>query len=81
MKFHCYTQDAEPVLVSKDAKLAFEEWLKIRSGTENIIDDKAVFINKTMLSVSLYISSQDINNRDMPYYLLLNSVCPGTAST
>lgn len=41
-----YTQDAEPVLVSKDAKLAFEEWLKIRSGTENIIDDKAVFINK-----------------------------------
>lgn len=41
-----YTQDAEPVLVSKDAKLAFEEWLKIRSKVENIIDDKAVFINK-----------------------------------
>lgn len=41
-----YIQDAEPVLVSKDAKLAFEEWLKIRSGTENIIDDNAVFINK-----------------------------------
>lgn len=41
-----YTQDAEPVLVSKDAKSAFEEWLKIRSNMENIIDDKAVFINK-----------------------------------
>ena len=41
-----YTQDAEPVLVSKDAKSAFEEWLKIRSEAENIIDDKAVFINK-----------------------------------
>lgn len=41
-----YTQDAESVLVSKDAKLAFEEWLKIRVGAENIIDDKAVFINK-----------------------------------
>lgn len=41
-----YTQDAEPVLVSKDAKLAFQEWLKIRSGVKNIIDDKAVFINK-----------------------------------
>lgn len=41
-----YTQDAEPVLVSKDAKLAFEEWLEIRDNVENIIDDKAVFINK-----------------------------------
>ena len=41
-----YTQDAEPVLVSKDAKLAFEEWLEIRSEVENIIDDKAVFINR-----------------------------------
>lgn len=41
-----YTQDAEKVLVSKDAKLAFEEWLEIRSGVENIIDGQAVFINK-----------------------------------
>jgi len=41
-----YTQDAEPVLVSKDAKLALEEWLEIRNKVENIIDDKAVFINK-----------------------------------
>ena len=41
-----YVQDAESVLVSKDAKSAFEEWLKIRSKMENIIDDKAVFINK-----------------------------------
>lgn len=41
-----YTQDAEPVLVSKDAKLAFEEWLEIRSKVKNIIDDKALFINK-----------------------------------
>lgn len=41
-----YTQDAEPVLVSKDAKLAFEEWLEIRNKIEKIIDDKAVFINK-----------------------------------
>lgn len=41
-----YTQDAEKVLVSKDAKSAFEEWLEIRSKVENIIDDKAVFINK-----------------------------------
>lgn len=41
-----YTQDADSVLVSKDAKLAFEEWLKIRNDVENIIDDNAVFINK-----------------------------------
>lgn len=41
-----YTQDAEPVLVSKDAKLAFKEWLKIRGEVKNIIDTKAVFINK-----------------------------------
>ena len=41
-----YTQDAEKVLVSKDAKLAFEEWLDIRNQVENIIDEKAVFINK-----------------------------------
>ncbi len=41
-----YTQDAEMVLVSKDAKLAFEEWLKIRGEVENIIDAKAVFVNK-----------------------------------
>ena len=41
-----YTQDAESVLVSKDAKLAFEEWLKIRNEVEKIIDDKAVFTNK-----------------------------------
>lgn len=41
-----YTQDAEPVLVSKDAKQALEEWLIIRNKVENIIDDKAVFVNK-----------------------------------
>lgn len=41
-----YTQDAEKVLVSKDAKLAFEEWLNIRKQVENIIDERAVFINK-----------------------------------
>lgn len=41
-----YTQDAEKVFVSKDAKLAFEEWLNIRNQVENIIDEKAVFINK-----------------------------------
>lgn len=41
-----YTQNAEPVLVSKDAKLALEEWLDIRNKVENIIDGKAVFINK-----------------------------------
>lgn len=41
-----YTQDAEPVLISKDAKSAFEEWLEIRNKVENIIDGKAVFINK-----------------------------------
>ena len=41
-----YTQDAESVLVSKDAKLALEEWLKVRNKVENIIDDKAVFVNK-----------------------------------
>lgn len=41
-----YTQDAEKVLVSKDAKSAFEEWLVIRNNVENIIDEKAVFINK-----------------------------------
>ena len=47
-----YTQDAEPVLVSKDAKLAFEEWLKIRSEVGNIIDGKAVFINKNGKRIS-----------------------------
>lgn len=41
-----YIQDAEKVLISKDAKLAFEQWLKIRSNVENIIDKKAVFVNK-----------------------------------
>lgn len=41
-----YTQDAETVLVSKDAKLALEEWLETRNRVENVIDDKAVFINK-----------------------------------
>lgn len=41
-----YTQDADKVLVSKDAKLAFEEWLVIRNSLENVIDDKAVFVNK-----------------------------------
>lgn len=41
-----YKEDEESVLVSKDAKLAFREWLKIRSELENIIDDKAVFLNK-----------------------------------
>ena len=41
-----YTQDAEKVLVSKDAKLAFKEWLVIRNGLENIIDKNAVFVNK-----------------------------------
>lgn len=41
-----YIQDAEKVFVSKDAKLAFEEWLYIRNQVENIIDEKAVFINK-----------------------------------
>ena len=41
-----YTQDAEPVLISKDAKSALEEWLEIRNKVENIIDGKAVFVNK-----------------------------------
>lgn len=41
-----YIQDSEPVLVSKDAKLALEEWLEIRNKFGNIVDDKAVFINK-----------------------------------
>ena len=41
-----YIQDSEKVLISKDAKLALEEWLKIRSKIENVIDNEAVFINK-----------------------------------
>lgn len=41
-----YKQDEEPVLVSKDAKTAFEEWLTIRENVDNIIDSKAVFLNK-----------------------------------
>lgn len=41
-----YTQDAEPVLISKDAKSALEEWLEIRNKVKNIIDDNALFINK-----------------------------------
>lgn len=41
-----YLQDAEDVIVSKDAKAAIEEWLVIRSKIENIVDEKAVFINK-----------------------------------
>lgn len=35
-----YTQDAEKVLVSKDAKLAFEKWLSIRNQVENIQNKK-----------------------------------------
>lgn len=41
-----YKQDAEPVLVSKDAKCAFEEWMLIRNTVENIVDIQAVFLNK-----------------------------------
>ena len=41
-----YKEDAEKVLVSKDAKAAILEWLEIRKGVENIVDEKAVFINK-----------------------------------
>lgn len=41
-----YEEDADPVLVSKDAKLAIEEWLKIRETVDNIIDKNAVFLNK-----------------------------------
>lgn len=41
-----YKSDEEPVLVSKDATIAFKEWLEIRQQVENIIDDKAVFLNK-----------------------------------
>ena len=41
-----YKQDEEPVLVSKDAKMAFEDWLMIRRNVENIVDSKAVFLNK-----------------------------------
>lgn len=41
-----YIQDAEPVLVSKDAKLAFKEWMEIRNKVGNILDKNAVFLNK-----------------------------------
>lgn len=41
-----YKEDEEPVLISKDAKLAFEDWLKIRNRMENIVDEKALFLNK-----------------------------------
>ncbi len=41
-----YKQDEEPVLVTKDAKIAFEEWLVVRGNAEDIIDTKAVFLNK-----------------------------------
>lgn len=41
-----YEEDADPVLVSKDAKLAIEKWLKIRKAVDNIIDKNAVFLNK-----------------------------------
>lgn len=41
-----YEEDADPVLVSKDAKLAIEKWLKIRRAIDNIIDKNAVFLNK-----------------------------------
>lgn len=41
-----YKQDAEQVLISKDAKLALYEWLEIRSKVENIVDTDAVFLNK-----------------------------------
>lgn len=41
-----YIQDAEKVFVSKDARMAFKEWLGVRNKMENIIDQNAVFINK-----------------------------------
>lgn len=42
-----YERDADEVYVTKDAKLAFEEWIEIRNKIEGeIIDKEAVFINK-----------------------------------
>lgn len=41
-----YEEDADSVLVSKDAKLAIEEWLNIREAVDDIIDKNAVFLNK-----------------------------------
>lgn len=41
-----YEEDIDPVLVSRDAKLALKEWLKIRETLDNIVDNNAVFLNK-----------------------------------
>lgn len=41
-----YEEDADSVLVSKDAKLSIEEWLNIREAVDDIIDKNAVFLNK-----------------------------------
>lgn len=40
-----FLADAEKVFLSRDAKMAIKEWLKIRCNM-NIVDEKAVFINK-----------------------------------
>ncbi len=39
-------REARTVYLTGDATKAIKEWLAFRSGIDNIIDDKAVFLNK-----------------------------------
>lgn len=42
-----YSEDGKDIVyLTKDATLALQEWFKYRSSVENIIDEKAVFLNK-----------------------------------
>ncbi len=42
-----YIEKGRNVLLSKTAKAALLEWLEIRKMMNNVIDDKAIFLNKT----------------------------------
>lgn len=57
-----YVQDAEKVLISKDAKEAFLEWFEIRNKVENIVDENAVFLNKNGKRLSEYNISDIFKN-------------------
>lgn len=41
-----YTQEARMVLLDDSTKQSFEKWLEYRATIENIVDERAVFLNK-----------------------------------
>lgn len=41
-----YTQEARMVLLDDSTKQSFEKWLEYRTTIENIVDERAVFLNK-----------------------------------